>query len=196
MQAALEAVTASQQLVPAIFALAMVTRPLLAVGLPPPEGEAMDLDAAAASDADAVKAEAQVPHGVRIMHVLAAAGCKRCLVAPGQRLSGVAVAALTTKSPNLSPTQERAALLVAGALQALLPAVDANDEAKTLAVFRFYCVALSSVPRLEVRKHRVLVHADTCSNRMSTSMTLPGRSPSSASSVSPFPACRAWMCGM
>lgn len=50
--------TASQQLVPAIFALAMVTRPLLAVGLPPPEGEGMDLDVDV--DNDAAKAEAQV----------------------------------------------------------------------------------------------------------------------------------------
>lgn len=62
VQAALEAVTASQQLVPAILALSMVTRPLLAFGLPPPEGEAMELDTAA--DAAAVKAEARVsrPH--------------------------------------------------------------------------------------------------------------------------------------
>jgi hypothetical protein len=62
-QAALEAVTASQQLVPAIFALAMVTRPLLAVGLPPPEGEGMDLDAAVSDDA--AKAEAQVRTALR-----------------------------------------------------------------------------------------------------------------------------------
>lgn len=48
-------------------------------------------------------------------------------------------------------TQERAGQLVAGAMRALLPAVDANDEAKTLAVLRFFCVVLSSVPRLEVR---------------------------------------------
>ena len=40
---------------------------------------------------------------------------------------------------------------MAGAMRALLPAVDANDEAKTLAVLRFFCVVLSSVPRLEVR---------------------------------------------
>ena len=46
--------------------------------------------------------------------------------------------------------QERAGRLVAGAMRALLPAVDANDEAKTLAVLRFFCVVLSSVPRLEV----------------------------------------------
>lgn len=39
---------------------------------------------------------------------------------------------------------------MAGAMRALLPAVDANDEAKTLAVLRFFCVVLSSVPRLEV----------------------------------------------
>jgi hypothetical protein len=57
-QAALEAVTASQQLVPAIFALAMITRPLMAVGLPPPEGEGMDLDVDV--DNGAAKAEAQV----------------------------------------------------------------------------------------------------------------------------------------
>jgi hypothetical protein len=46
--------------------------------------------------------------------------------------------------------QEHAGQLVAGAMRALLPAVDANDEAKTLAVLRFFCVVLSSVPRLEV----------------------------------------------
>lgn len=67
-QAALEAVTASQQLVPAIFALAMVTRPLLAVGLPPPEGEGMDLDVDV-SDA-AAKAEAQVCHFCAAAHPL------------------------------------------------------------------------------------------------------------------------------
>ena len=39
---------------------------------------------------------------------------------------------------------------MAGAMEALLPAVDANDEAKTLACFRFFCVVLSSVPSLEV----------------------------------------------
>ena len=62
-QAALEAVTASQQLVPAIFALAMITRPLLAVGLPPPEGERMDLDGDVSDDT--AKAEAQVRHSLR-----------------------------------------------------------------------------------------------------------------------------------
>ncbi len=46
--------------------------------------------------------------------------------------------------------QERAGRLVAGAMEALLPAVDANDEAKTLACFRFFCIVLSSLPRLEV----------------------------------------------
>ncbi len=52
-QAALEAVTASQQLVPAIFALAMCARPLLAAGLPPPPGaDVMEADAAN-GDADA-----------------------------------------------------------------------------------------------------------------------------------------------
>ncbi len=38
---------------------------------------------------------------------------------------------------------------MAAAMEALLPAVDANDEAKTLAVFRFFCLVLSSVPSLE-----------------------------------------------
>ncbi len=36
-------------------------------------------------------------------------------------------------------------------MEALLPAVDANDEAKTLACFRFFAVVLSSVPALEAR---------------------------------------------
>ena len=50
--------TASQQLVPAMFALAMITRPLLAVGLPLPDGEGVDLDVDVSDDA--VKAEARV----------------------------------------------------------------------------------------------------------------------------------------
>ena len=44
------------------------------------------------------------------------------------------------------------------ALNATLPGIDANDEPKTLAVFRFYCMLLSSVGNLPVRLcHRLHV---------------------------------------
>jgi hypothetical protein len=39
---------------------------------------------------------------------------------------------------------------LAGAMMALLPGIDANDEHKALAVFRFYTVVLSSLPIIEV----------------------------------------------
>lgn len=35
-------------------------------------------------------------------------------------------------------------------MTAVLPGIDANDEKKTRAVFRFYCVVLASVGGLEV----------------------------------------------
>lgn len=46
-------------------------------------------------------------------------------------------------------------------MQALLPAIDANDEAKTLSCFRFFCVVLSSIPALEVRSEhqRSVIHS-------------------------------------
>ena len=37
------------------------------------------------------------------------------------------------------------------AMNATLPGIDANDEAKTLACFRFYCSALSCMGQLEVQ---------------------------------------------
>jgi hypothetical protein len=38
--------------------------------------------------------------------------------------------------------------LVAEAMMAVLPGIDANDEAKTAAVFQFYTAVLSSIPHL------------------------------------------------
>lgn len=45
--------------------------------------------------------------------------------------------------------QVAAAQAVAGAMNAVLPGIDANDERKTRAVFRFYCVILASVGELK-----------------------------------------------
>ena len=39
---------------------------------------------------------------------------------------------------------------IAGAFMAVLPGIDANDPSKCLTVFRFYCLALSSLPMLPV----------------------------------------------
>ncbi len=41
--------------------------------------------------------------------------------------------------------------MIAGAMEALLPAVDANDEEKSLECFRFFCNVLSSLPTIQVR---------------------------------------------
>lgn len=41
--------------------------------------------------------------------------------------------------------------VLADAMMALLPGLDANDERKTCAVFRFYTIVLSSIPGLKVR---------------------------------------------
>lgn len=43
-----------------------------------------------------------------------------------------------------------AAEAVAAAMHAVLPGIDANDEKKTRAVFRFYCLVLSSIGELKV----------------------------------------------
>jgi hypothetical protein len=40
--------------------------------------------------------------------------------------------------------------VLADAMMALLPGLDANDEHKALAVLRFYTTVLSSLPSLEV----------------------------------------------
>ncbi len=40
--------------------------------------------------------------------------------------------------------------VLADAMMALLPGLDANDERKTCAVFRFYTIVLSSIPGLAV----------------------------------------------
>ena len=46
--------------------------------------------------------------------------------------------------------QVAAAEAVAAAMHAVLPGIDANDERKTRAVFRFYCLVLSSIGELKV----------------------------------------------
>lgn len=46
--------------------------------------------------------------------------------------------------------QVAAGEFLASAMMALLPGIDANDEHKALAVFRFYTVLLSSLPTIEV----------------------------------------------
>lgn len=46
--------------------------------------------------------------------------------------------------------QEAAAEAVAAAMNATLPGIDANDEGKTRAVFRFYCMILASTSSLVV----------------------------------------------
>ena len=40
--------------------------------------------------------------------------------------------------------------ILAQSMMALLPGIDANDEHKAQAVFRFYVVALSSLPVIQV----------------------------------------------
>ena len=44
----------------------------------------------------------------------------------------------------------------AAALVATLPAIDANDEPKSLAAFRFYCCTLGALGQLPVRRRRRL----------------------------------------
>ena len=46
--------------------------------------------------------------------------------------------------------QAAAANALAAAMMAVLPGIDANDEQKTLAAFRFFCIVLSSVGELSV----------------------------------------------
>ncbi len=46
--------------------------------------------------------------------------------------------------------QEAAAEAVAAAMNATLPGIDANDEGKTRAVFRFYCMVLATTSSLAV----------------------------------------------
>lgn len=46
--------------------------------------------------------------------------------------------------------QEAAAEAVAAAMNATLPGIDANDERKTRAVFRFYCMVLASTGMFDV----------------------------------------------
>ena len=50
--------------------------------------------------------------------------------------------------------QAAAANVLAAAMMAVLPGIDANDEQKTLAAFRFFCIVLSSVGELSVRQRR------------------------------------------
>ena len=47
--------------------------------------------------------------------------------------------------------QVSAGEVLAQSMMALLPGIDANDEHKAQAVFRFYVVALSSLPVIQVR---------------------------------------------
>ena len=47
--------------------------------------------------------------------------------------------------------QKAAAEAIAAAMHATLPGIDANDERKTRAVFRLYCMVLVSVGPLDVR---------------------------------------------
>ena len=47
--------------------------------------------------------------------------------------------------------QVSAGEILAQSMMALLPGIDANDEHKAQAVFRFYVVALSSLPVIQVR---------------------------------------------
>lgn len=44
-------------------------------------------------------------------------------------------------------------------MMAVLPGIDANDEQKTLAAFRFFCIVLSSVGELSVRGPPFVVRA-------------------------------------
>ena len=46
--------------------------------------------------------------------------------------------------------QVSAGEILAQSMMALLPGIDANDEHKVQAVFRFYVVALSSLPVIQV----------------------------------------------
>ena len=46
--------------------------------------------------------------------------------------------------------QASAGEILAQSMMALLPGIDANDEHKAQAVFRFYVVALSSLPVIQV----------------------------------------------
>ena len=46
--------------------------------------------------------------------------------------------------------QATAAEAVAAAMNATLPGIDANDENKTRAVFRFYCMVLASTSSIAV----------------------------------------------
>ena len=69
---------------------------------------------------------------------------------------------------RLAELQEAGAQAVATAMMATLPGIDANDPRKTLACFRFYCVVLSSVGRLQVwappnpQKPLHCLHSSTC----------------------------------
>ena len=51
---------------------------------------------------------------------------------------------------GLIVAQVSAGEILAQSMMALLPGIDANDEHKAQAVFRFYVVALSSLPVIEV----------------------------------------------
>lgn len=55
--------------------------------------------------------------------------------------------------------QAAAANALAAAMMAVLPGIDANDEQKTLAAFRFFCIVLSSVGELSVRLPRLCYRA-------------------------------------
>lgn len=55
--------------------------------------------------------------------------------------------------------QAAAANVLAAAMMAVLPGIDANDEPKTLAAFRFFCIVLSSVGELSVRLPRLCCRA-------------------------------------
>ena len=55
--------------------------------------------------------------------------------------------------------QAAAANALAAAMMAVLPGIDANDEQKTLAAFRFFCIVLSSVGELSVRGPPFVVRA-------------------------------------
>ena len=64
----------------------------------------------------------------------------------------------------ISATQERARQLVASAMGALLPGIDANDEGKALAAFQFFAIVLSSIGTLPVSSlfvTRFLVRVDS-----------------------------------
>jgi hypothetical protein len=53
-----------------------------------------------------------------------------------------------SKQPNPTPPRLFPPQVVAEAMMAVLPGIDANDEAKTAAVFQFYTAVLASLPAL------------------------------------------------